>query len=100
MPMQNEIKTMNTIKKHGNGLLHVPRSKPPRKHEMDYNNYVTWKNKKHNMIKKKKLQLTMNIEDLHFYNWSWKNASWIMNHGWWWVDTNGVSCNQWSQSII
>jgi hypothetical protein len=29
-------------------------SKPPIKHEMDYNNCVTWKSKKCNMIKRKK----------------------------------------------
>jgi hypothetical protein len=30
--------------------------KPPIKHEMDYKNCVTWKNKKQNMIKKNKIK--------------------------------------------
>ncbi len=50
-----KIETMNTIKnKMAMDCYMYLGSKPPRKHEMDYNNYVTWKSKKHNMIKKKK----------------------------------------------
>jgi len=50
-----KIKTMNIIKnKMAMDCYLYLGSKPPIKHEMDYNNCVTWKSKKCNMIKRKK----------------------------------------------
>jgi hypothetical protein len=55
--------------------------------------YTKWEWESQTIIWFLKIQLRLSIKDLHFYKWSWKKDSWIMNHGWWWRVTSGVLCN-------